>query len=117
MLLLETGKQLNSVSFGTWCYRHWLKKNKKKLICVSVPYFRPYMTLGTLREQIIYPDTVQDTLDKNITDDDLLKCLASVHLAHLVTREGGWESCADWRDVLSGGEKQRMAVARLFYHK
>nr|QER78496.1 ATP-binding cassette transporter [Diaphorina citri] len=78
---------------------------------------RPYMTLGTLREQIIYPDTVQDTLDKNITDDDLLKCLASVHLAHLVTREGGWESCADWRDVLSGGEKQRMAVARLFYHK
>ncbi|KAI5701175.1 hypothetical protein M8J75_006745 [Diaphorina citri] len=78
---------------------------------------RPYMTLGTLREQIIYPDTVQDTLDKNITDDDLLKCLASVQLAHLVTREGGWESCADWRDVLSGGEKQRMAVARLFYHK
>uniref|UniRef100_A0A8D8T107 ATP-binding cassette sub-family D member 2 n=1 Tax=Cacopsylla melanoneura TaxID=428564 RepID=A0A8D8T107_9HEMI len=78
---------------------------------------RPYMTLGTLREQIIYPDTLQDCLDKNITDDDLLQCLDFVHLAHLVGREGGWDSTADWRDVLSGGEKQRMAVARLFYHK
>lgn len=78
---------------------------------------RPYMTLGTLREQIIYPDTLQDTLDKNVTDDMLLGCLASVSLGHLVSREGGWDSCADWKDVLSGGEKQRMAVARLFYHK
>lgn len=78
---------------------------------------RPYMTLGTLREQIIYPDTLQDTLDKNMTDEMLLKCLCSVHLDHLVAREGGWDSCADWKDVLSGGEKQRMAVARLFYHR
>ena len=43
--------------------------------------------------------------------------LQRAHLAFLVTREGGWDGSADWNDVLSGGEKQRVALARLFYHK
>nr|AIN44106.1 ATP-binding cassette sub-family D member 2-like protein [Laodelphax striatellus] len=78
---------------------------------------RPYMTLGSLREQVIYPDTVDDFEKKQMTDCMLQQCLERVSLAHLVAREGGWDATADWKDVLSGGEKQRMAVARLFYHK
>lgn len=51
------------------------------------------------------------------TDDDLFTLLKEVRLGYLVDREGGWDKENDWNDVLSGGEKQRMAMGRLIYHK
>ncbi len=78
---------------------------------------RPYLPPGTLRDQIIYPNTKADLIKKNVSDDYLRKLLESVRLDYLEAREGGFDSVNDWNDVLSGGEKQRIAMGRLFYHR
>lgn len=78
---------------------------------------RPYLAIGSLREQVIYPMTTLEMRDRNIRDEDLQKLLDEVHLGELSRRRNGWDNVCDWSDVLSGGEKQRLAMARLFFHR
>lgn len=78
---------------------------------------RPYLSVGTLRDQVIYPHTAMDMRDGGETDEKLEKVLQDAHLGYLPSREGGWDARKEWKDVLSGGEKQRMGLARLFYHE
>jgi vitamin B12/bleomycin/antimicrobial peptide transport system ATP-binding/permease protein len=68
---------------------------------------RPYMILGTLRDQICYP-RAGDT-----TEEEQLEVLKEVNLADLPMRFGGLDAEMPWVDVLSTGEQQRLAFARL----
>ncbi|KDR85282.1 hypothetical protein GALMADRAFT_234056 [Galerina marginata CBS 339.88] len=77
---------------------------------------RPYLPLGTLRDQVIYPHSQADMIQRDITDDDLLQILTVVHMGNIVEREGGWNAAKEWRETLSGGDQQKIAWARLFYH-
>ncbi|KAF4948314.1 hypothetical protein FGADI_9786 [Fusarium gaditjirri] len=79
---------------------------------------RPYLSRGSLRQQIIYPDSLRQMRARGVTDVDLLEYLKILGLEHLPELYGeGWDAEAEWRDVLSGGLQQRVAMARLFYHR
>ncbi|KAH7936186.1 hypothetical protein HPB52_019851 [Rhipicephalus sanguineus] len=91
-----------------------VKPAKEKLFYIPQ---RPYMTLGTLRDQVIYPDSHLDMLRRGVTDEQLARFLHLVQLDYVLERERGWDTIQDWMDILSGGEKQRIAMARLFYRQ
>jgi ABC-type transport system involved in cytochrome bd biosynthesis fused ATPase/permease subunit len=69
---------------------------------------RPYVSLGTFREQITYPTT-----RKLFDDNTVRKTLKSVNLGHLEDRVGGMDARLDWTHVLWPGEQQRVAFARI----
>ncbi len=73
---------------------------------------KPYMILGTLRSQLTYP---HDSLD--ISDRELHEVLQEVNLPDLAERFGGFDVEKDWADVLSLGEQQRLAFARILINK
>jgi putative ATP-binding cassette transporter len=73
---------------------------------------RPYMVLGTLRDQLLYPNTHLE-----VDEQHLKQVLEQVNLADLDERFGGFDAEQDWADVLSLGEQQRLTFARLLLNK
>ncbi|CAL8461843.1 g1374 [Coccomyxa elongata] len=78
---------------------------------------RPYVTLGTLQDQLIYPVERLVSAGDVIPEAELRALLRAVDLEYLVEREGGLDAVVDWGTQLSLGEQQRLGMARLFYHK
>jgi vitamin B12/bleomycin/antimicrobial peptide transport system ATP-binding/permease protein len=69
---------------------------------------RPYIILGTLREQLLYPKT-----NRQMSDLELKEVLQQVNLENLLSRVNGFDSEVPWENILSLGEQQRLAFARL----
>lgn len=68
---------------------------------------QPYMILGPLRSQLLYPHT-----DQEVADVELMRLLERARLPDLAERFGGLDAERDWEKVLSIGEQQRLAFAR-----
>src|SRR3954468_17754127 len=69
---------------------------------------KPYVPSGTLRRAVAYPGSADSWSEKEIAE-----ALDKAGLAHLKDKI---EEDAPWDQTLSGGEKQRLAFARLFLH-
>ncbi len=74
---------------------------------------KPYMVPGNLRAQLMYP------LDeKDAQDDAITAVLENVNLHDIFDRVGNdLNKVVDWTNILSLGEQQRVAFARLFLKK
>lgn len=70
---------------------------------------RPFLMLGTLRENVIYPSARKD-----ITDDEVEDALQRVNLGYLIQRDNGLDASGETLTRrLSLGEQQRLGFARV----
>jgi vitamin B12/bleomycin/antimicrobial peptide transport system ATP-binding/permease protein len=66
---------------------------------------RPYFPLGTLRQALLYPFP-----DQKVEEEKIRDALTRCGLEHLFPR---LDEAETWSQVLSGGEQQRLAFARV----
>lgn len=102
---------------GLWPHAEgFIKKPESRSELFFVPQ-KPYLVVGSFRDQIIYPDTVADMRLKGLNDDDLHRIVADVLMTGPLEAHGGLDAVKEWSEVLSGGEKQRLGLARVFYQR
>ncbi len=71
-----------------------------------------YMVIGSLRSQLSYPN-----LDRKVPDAELREVLERVNLPGLEEHCGGFDAPFDFEKILSVGERQRLAFARVLLNK
>ena len=70
---------------------------------------KPYIPIGTLRDAVKYPDEHSAATDAEI--------VAALEAARLGALTGRLDETAHWSNMLSGGEQQRLAIARALVFK
>lgn len=71
-----------------------------------------YFTPGSLLEQVTYPHS-----ETSITVQEARDLLSHVGLSHIAERYQDREHVMEtWSTVLSGGERQKLSISRLFFH-
>ncbi|PXF48170.1 ABC transporter D family member 2, chloroplastic [Gracilariopsis chorda] len=98
---------------GLWTYGQGTVMRPKLEDMFFLPQ-KPYCTLGSLREQLVYPTPVAEAAASTA---ELETALQLVNLENLPSRVGGLEEVRDWSGILSLGEQQRLAFARLIVGK
>eukprot|EP00931_Biecheleriopsis_adriatica_P060838 TRINITY_DN36550_c0_g1_i1.p1 TRINITY_DN36550_c0_g1~~TRINITY_DN36550_c0_g1_i1.p1 ORF type:complete len:1430 (-),score=297.95 TRINITY_DN36550_c0_g1_i1:137-3961(-) len=127
--VLVTGPSGSGKSLLTSSLLHWARTkasigDTSALIGVAPQHI--YLPPGTLGDQVCYPDRFSACLDQelDVSDErkkreaDMLRALKTTGLAYLLGREeAGWYAERNWEEVLSGGEQQRLQLARLVYRR
>ncbi|MGL5734941.1 MAG: ABC transporter ATP-binding protein/permease, partial [Beijerinckiaceae bacterium] len=93
---------------GIWPYGHGRIETPPGKSVLLLPQ-RPYLPTGTLRVAVSYP-----ALEGSFTDEAIRNALQSVGLAHLNDQLDAEDV---WAQRLSGGEQQRLAIARALLAK
>ena len=70
---------------------------------------KPYIPIATLRDAVKYPDE-----NSTANDAEVVQALEAARLGHLA---GRLDEEAHWSNILSGGEQQRLAIARALVFK
>lgn len=70
---------------------------------------KAYIPIATLRDAVKYPD-----VESKASDSEIVDALKAAQLGHLANR---LDEEAHWSNTLSGGEQQRLAIARALVFK
>lgn len=97
---------------GLWSYAKgnvYLPKEEEFLFLPQ----RPYLPLGSLRQAISYP-VVEEVISEKYSDEEIKEILIACKLENLVDK---LDIVDDWSRILSLGEQQRIAFARILLYK
>ena len=124
---------------GLWHRGSGLIRRPNLMRLMFIPQ-RPYMPLGSLRIQLLYPrlhminddglidetltpphdgpsSSSSSSLARGVSDEELVMALERVNLASLPGRVGGLGAEIEWISSLSLGEQQRLSLARVLLHQ
>lgn len=97
---------------GLWTVGHGTVSCVPRKECCFLPQ-KPYMPLGTLRQQLLFPDA-GDGLAAATSDKELLHLAEIACLPRVAASPADLDAEEPWAEILSLGEQQRVAFARLF---